>query len=100
MALLKRTYSLPAQTLQAFEKDVPAGQRSQVLAGLLESWLDEQRRERLRREVIKGCQEMADVYLEIEREYHPLEEEVQRGLDSESSSRRHRARPARSRGRV
>jgi nitrate/TMAO reductase-like tetraheme cytochrome c subunit len=39
-------------------------------------WLDEQRREQLRREIIEGCHEMADVYLEIEQEYHPLEKEV------------------------
>jgi hypothetical protein len=35
-------------------------------------------REQLRKEIIEGCRDMADVYLEVEREYHPLEEEVQR----------------------
>ena len=45
-------------------------------------------------DIIDGCREMADVYLEIEREYHPLEEEVDRALDVESPARRHRARCA------
>jgi beta-lactamase superfamily II metal-dependent hydrolase len=34
--------------------------------------------EQLRQAAIQGCREMADVYKEIEREYHPLEEEVER----------------------
>jgi hypothetical protein len=44
-------------------------------------WLEEFRREQLRREIIAGCQEMADDYLEIERDFHPLEEDVHRALD-------------------
>ena len=50
---------------------------------MLREWLDKQQREQLRREVIEGCREMADVYLEIEQEYHPLEEEVARALDAQ-----------------
>lgn len=80
MGLLKRTYTLPSDTLEQFEQVVVSGQRSAVIAKLLREWLDRQRREQLRREIIEGCREMADVYLETEREYHPLEEEVQRGL--------------------
>lgn len=96
MELHKRTYSLPAQTLEQFESAVPAAQRSTILAGLLRAWLDEQQREALEREIIEGCREMAEVYLQVEQEYHPLEEEVQRGLDSPAEARRHRARPSRS----
>jgi len=81
MRLLKRTYTLPPDTLEQFEQVVAAGQRSAVVTELLREWLDRQRREQLRREIIDGCREMADVYLETEREYHPLEEEVHRGLD-------------------
>ena len=66
-----------------------------VIAMCLEE-LDRQRRDELRQEIIEGCREMADVYLELEREYHPLEEEVQRGLDALPPSRRRRARPVRS----
>jgi hypothetical protein len=47
--------------------------------------------------VIEGCREMADIYLEVEREYHPLEEEVHRALEAQPQARRNRARTARSR---
>jgi hypothetical protein len=94
MRLLKRTYALPPDILQQFEQTVAAGKRSAVIAALLYEWLDKQRQEQLRRDVIEGCREMADVYLEIEQEYHPLEEEVHRGLDAQPQTRRHRARSA------
>jgi hypothetical protein len=81
VTLLKRTYALPSDTLVQFEQAVAPGKRSAVISDLLREWLDKQRRERLRREIIEGCQAMADVYLEIERAYHPLEEEVQHALD-------------------
>ena len=41
--------------------------------------------EDLRRDIIEGCREMADVHLETEREYHPLEEEVERRWNSQES---------------
>jgi hypothetical protein len=40
----------------------------------------------LRHDVIEGCREMAEIYLAIEREYHPLEEEAQRLMDSEDEN--------------
>lgn len=80
MELLKRTYTLPAGTLHEFEEIVVPGQRSSTIDFLLREWLGERRRAQLRQEIIAGCQAMADVYLEIEREYHPLEEEVLRAL--------------------
>jgi hypothetical protein len=43
---------------------------------------------RLRKEMIEGCRDMADVYLAIEREYHPLEEEVQRAVDGSAEFRK------------
>lgn len=81
MTLMKRTYALPEETLRQFEQVVPSRQRSSTIDSLLRAWLDQQRRERLRRDVIEGCSAMADVYLSIEREYHPLEEEVARALN-------------------
>lgn len=81
MPLLKRTYTLPPETVEAFKDAVDAGRRSAVVAALLDDWLEQKRREELRRAVIEGCRQMADVYLEIEREYHPLEEEVRRALE-------------------
>ena len=86
MTLMKRTYALPAETLAQFEQAVVTGKRSAVISDLLREWLDQQRRESLRREIIEGCRAMADVYLEIEQAYHPLEEEVQYALDVRSSA--------------
>jgi hypothetical protein len=100
MALLKRTYALPQQTLEAFESSTPPGKRSALVAELIREWLERQRRERLRRQVIEGCREMADVYLAIEREFHPLEEEVERALDDRPRPRRRGARAPRPRGGV
>jgi hypothetical protein len=98
MVLRKRTYSLPQLTLDEFEKAVPPGERSTMVARLMRQWLDQRERERLRREVIEGCHDMAEVYLSIEREFHPLEEEVQHALDPLPKSRRNRSRSARPRG--
>jgi hypothetical protein len=100
MALLKRTYALPQDTLKEFERATPPEKRSGVVAQLMRSWLDRQKRERLRQTVIEGCREMADVYLEIEREFHPLEEEVQHALSDEPQPGRRGARSPRSRRRV
>ncbi|MBI3463258.1 MAG: hypothetical protein HY000_09390 [Planctomycetes bacterium] len=100
MGLQKRTYALPGDTLAKFEQSVPSGNRSAVLAGLMSDWLDRQRRERMREEVIQGCIDMREEYLRIEQEYHPLEEEAARALDSKSRARRGRARQARPRRRV
>jgi hypothetical protein len=86
MALLKRTYALPPDALKEFENAVAPGKRSGVITELLQGWLEEQRRQKLRREVTEGCQVMADVYLELARAYHPLEEEVERALDAQSEA--------------
>ena len=94
MTLLKRTYALPAGILEAFEKEVPAGRRSAVLGELIGGWLEERRRARLRSEVVEGCQAMAVIYRQIEQEYHPLEEEVERGPKTGTAPRRRRSRPA------
>ncbi|SRR6266542_2323305 len=97
MRLIKRTYVLPPRILEEFERTVSAGERSAVIAQLLEDWLERRKREQLRQAIIEGCREMAEVYRRVEREYHPLEEEVQYALDNESPPRRSRARPSPSR---
>lgn len=76
MGPTKRTYSLPLETVERLERTVPPGERSALVARLMEQWLSE--REQLRADIIEGCREMWDVYLEIENEWHPLEEEVAR----------------------
>jgi len=100
MKSLKRTYVLPQETIGRFEQKVEAGRRSAVLAELLDNWLAESERKKLREEIIEGCREMADIYLEVEREYHPLEEEIHRGLSSSPKTRRRYPSQARSRRRV
>ena len=82
MALLKRTYSLPLETLKRFESAVAPGKRSAAVARLMAAWAGARERAALRAGIVEGCEAMAEEYLEMEREFHPLEEEVQRALDS------------------
>jgi metal-responsive CopG/Arc/MetJ family transcriptional regulator len=97
MGTMKRTYQLPSETLTEFERTVSPQQRNKVIAQLVRDWLDNRNKESLRRAVIEGCREMADLYLEIEREYHPLEEEVQHALEAKSQARRRGPRSSRPR---
>jgi hypothetical protein len=85
--LRKRTYSLPAATVDAFEHSVPAGQRSRRVAEVLDEWVSAQQRAALREAIITGCHEMADVLRETEAEYHPLEEEVDDALHGSAPTR-------------
>ena len=78
MKTQKRTYALPKQTLEEFEQVVASGQRSTMLAQMIEQWLEKRREEALERDIIEGCHAMWDINVEIEREFHPLEEEVTR----------------------
>jgi len=87
MRSMKRTYVLPPDVVEQFEKEVESGHRSTVVAELMRHWLQERRRQRLRTQVIAGCREMADVMLEIEREFTPLDEELDRALDRTSKTR-------------
>jgi len=87
MALAKRTYTLPPETLVPFERAVPAGRRSSVVTALIRAWLEQRERETLREEIILGCREMAAEYRRLEEEFHPLEEEVERELSVDPSSR-------------
>lgn len=78
MALNKRTYALPSEIVEEFERAVESGKRSAAIAALVREWLEEQKRARIRESVIEGCREMAEVMLEIEREFHTADEEVAR----------------------
>jgi hypothetical protein len=100
MGLTKRTYALPSDTVSKFEESIPSGQRSAVVAQLLRDWLAEKERLRLRQEIIEGCRDMAEIYLQVEKEFHPLEEEVARAFGEEPQPRRHRPAKSRSRRRV
>lgn len=78
MRPLKRTYSLPRETVERFEHRVGPGKRSAVVKDLVERWVDEEEKAELRNRIIEGCRDMDDVYLDMEREFHPLEEEASR----------------------
>lgn len=78
----KRTYALPSQTLEKFERVVAPGKRSTLVASLMAEWLAEQERATLRRDIVAGCEDMWDIYLTLEKEWHPLEEEVARALEA------------------
>ncbi len=78
--MVKKTYSLPQFLVQKFENMTPKRERSKVISKIIEKWIEEQERKRLREQIITGCKEMASIYLEIEKEYHPLEEEVERSF--------------------
>ncbi len=81
MRLAKRTYSLPPDLVERFEQRLAPGERSGFLARLIEEWLAEREREELRRQLIQGCQEMGEVYREIDREWNRAAEEVWRETD-------------------
>jgi metal-responsive CopG/Arc/MetJ family transcriptional regulator len=79
MSLIKRTFVLPSETLQEFEQVVSPEERNKVIAEALRDWLDKQK---LREAIIEGLHDMADLLLEIEAEYHPLEEEAYYALEN------------------
>jgi metal-responsive CopG/Arc/MetJ family transcriptional regulator len=74
----RRTYSLPPDLLKRFEGRLPSGERSRLIAKLIEEWLTEQERDELRKQVIEGCKEMSGLYLEIDREWNTAADEVWR----------------------
>ena len=78
--LVKRTYSLPGETVDWLEQEVGSGERSRVVAEAVQFWLEARRRERLRRDVIAGCREMAELYQATSEEFAPLEDEAERHL--------------------
>lgn len=81
MALTKRTYALPPDTIRKFEQTVDAGKRSNVIARLIADWLAEQERQSLRRGIVEGCDEMAEAYRETERAFNAVDEELHRAVE-------------------
>ena len=87
MQLTKRTYALPKETMEQFERVVARGQRSSTLARLISGWLGEKQRAELARQIVDGCHEMSEIYVAVERDYHPLEEEVEGSFGDSSQAR-------------
>lgn len=76
MKTLKRTYSLPSETIEKFERRVGPGKRSMVVKDIVERWVSDQEKAELREQIVEGCREMSAEYLVIENEFHALEEEA------------------------
>ena len=82
MRLEKRTYTLPPDLLQKFERRLAPGERSSSLARIIEDWLAAREREELRQLVIEGCQEMRAEYEQTDREWSPAADQVWRDTES------------------
>lgn len=80
MRLEKRTYTLPPDVVQRFERRLPPGERSQSLAKIIEEWLAEQERAELRRLIVEGCEEMREEYQRVEKEWEGAADEVWRDV--------------------
>ncbi len=78
MEKAKRTYALPEQTLKRFEREVAPGKRSAKVAELIEGWIREREREALRQNVIEGCREMNEIYLQVAKEWEGADDELWR----------------------
>ena len=89
MHIRKRTYSIDERTLSAFEKAVEAGSRSLVVSDLMKKFVREGEGAKIREAVIKGLQEMNDIYLEESKAWYPLEEEVYEKANRPARTRRH-----------
>lgn len=80
METAKRTYAIPEKTLKRFEGKIAPRKRSAKVAELIEEWIREQEEAAIQQDIIEGCREMWDVYLEMAKEWEPLEEEVDRAF--------------------
>ena len=84
--VVKKTYSLPKHLVREFENNTKKRERSKIISMLVEEWIDHKEKERLRKQIMAGCREMSSLYLEIEKEYYPLEVEVE-GLLNDDKKR-------------
>lgn len=82
MRLLKRTYSLAPDAVSRFERVAQPGTRSMIVNDLMRKWAEDQEREALRKQVIEGCEAMSEEYLDMENDFHSIEEEAHLGLES------------------
>lgn len=81
METAKRTYALPSNTLKRFEQEIAPGKRSAKVAELIEDWIREREREALRQNIIEGCREMNEIYLDAARDWEGADDELWRGLE-------------------
>ena len=76
--LLKKTYALPADVVEEFEKHVGPGKRGKVLGEIVRAYLAEKKREELWQRIDASMEDEENMalYAEIEREWAPLSDEV------------------------
>lgn len=84
--LIKRTYTLPAETLAKFEEVVPAGKRGAAVNEAIDFWLEEKRLADLRVRIEAGLNDKENeaLYLEEERIWAPVSDELWAQLPDES----------------
>lgn len=69
MERTKRTFALPPSTVSRFEREVLSSDRDDVVARLIEEYLDSRRHGALRDDIAEGCKQMWDVYRETAQEW-------------------------------
>jgi hypothetical protein len=74
------TFAFPADLAGRLETAVPPRQRNAFVANAVRAQLEALERERLRADMEECAREMYDEILQIEAEFHPLEEELHRQI--------------------
>jgi hypothetical protein len=80
MELTKRTFALPPATVSRFEREVESGDRDEIVARLLEQYLETQRRAALREDIAEGCKQMWDIYRDTAREWEGEDDRLLRSV--------------------
>jgi hypothetical protein len=81
MNTAKRTYALPSNTLQRFEREIAPGKRSAKVAELIELWIADRERDAIRGAIVEGCREMNEIYLANAGAWEDADDELWRGID-------------------
>jgi hypothetical protein len=79
-ATRRYTFAFPTEIAVRLEKAVPSRQRNAFVAKAIVAQLEALERQQLRAEMEECAREMYDEILQIEAEFHPLEEEIHRPL--------------------
>jgi len=80
MEVINKNFALPKETSEALDRAVESEKQGELLASLIERWLEEQRRAALREAYVAGLKDMEDVSIRLEQDFNPLEEEWHRDV--------------------
>lgn len=85
--LIKRTYTLPAETLAKFEEVVPSGKRGAALNEAIDHWLEEKRRTEIRTAIDASFDDAENMklYEQVESEGRLSADEVWSRIDDDWS---------------